>query len=226
MNGCSINIEDALGISWAQYARKAGVRGGAFRYGRSAVRFDAAPCKGLEKCATRPVSRPLPKSFLLMKDARSPRQSICWCAGSLVDRPRKKRLAGWQAKDRVLCRNAFGSWLCRARRGLLAVVAESGLPSVLVTGSGQGTLLERLDTDYPGAFPMEACDGLRCPSREAGSGAVFGRFGESRCRRLLPASASITPRLEWSHLREPVFYHRGAQSTYLLPERLWKPEPI
>lgn len=30
---------------------------------------------------------------------------------------------------------------------------ELGLACVLVTGSGQGTLLGRLDTDYPGAFP-------------------------------------------------------------------------
>lgn len=32
---------------------------------------------------------------------------------------------------------------------------ENGLDCVLVTGSGQGTLLGRLDLDYPGAFPAQ-----------------------------------------------------------------------
>ena len=32
---------------------------------------------------------------------------------------------------------------------------EAGLTTVLVTGSAQGSLLERLERDYPGAFPPE-----------------------------------------------------------------------
>lgn len=36
---------------------------------------------------------------------------------------------------------------------LLRQVMDLGLTRVLVTGSGQNTLLSRLDTDFPGAFP-------------------------------------------------------------------------
>lgn len=37
---------------------------------------------------------------------------------------------------------------------LLRHVMDAGLARVLVTGSGQNTLLSRLDADFPGAFPM------------------------------------------------------------------------
>lgn len=38
---------------------------------------------------------------------------------------------------------------------LLRQVMEAGMRRVLVTGSGQSTLLSRLDADFPGAFPAE-----------------------------------------------------------------------
>lgn len=36
---------------------------------------------------------------------------------------------------------------------LIGRMRSAGLKTVLVTGSAQGSLLDRLDTDYPGAFP-------------------------------------------------------------------------
>lgn len=38
---------------------------------------------------------------------------------------------------------------------LIKRLHEAGLTTVLVTGSAQNTLLDRLETDYPGAFPPE-----------------------------------------------------------------------
>ncbi len=40
-------------------------------------------------------------------------------------------------------------------REMVDLLRKAGVTTVLVTGSGQGSLLERLDTDYPGAFPEE-----------------------------------------------------------------------
>jgi len=40
-------------------------------------------------------------------------------------------------------------------RELVAGLRERGITTVLVTGSGQGSLLGRLDEDFPGAFPPE-----------------------------------------------------------------------
>lgn len=37
---------------------------------------------------------------------------------------------------------------------LVKAVRDAGLTTVLVTGSGQGSLLERLEEDFPGAFPQ------------------------------------------------------------------------
>lgn len=37
---------------------------------------------------------------------------------------------------------------------LVKAVRDAGLTTVLVTGSGQGSLLERLEADFPGAFPQ------------------------------------------------------------------------
>lgn len=38
---------------------------------------------------------------------------------------------------------------------MIRILREEGLATVLVTGSAQGSLLGRLDADYPGAFPPE-----------------------------------------------------------------------
>lgn len=38
---------------------------------------------------------------------------------------------------------------------MVASFTAAGIPTVLVTGSGQGSLLDALAVDYPGAFPME-----------------------------------------------------------------------
>ena len=38
-------------------------------------------------------------------------------------------------------------------QSLVAQLRARGITTVLVTGSGQASLLDRLDTDYPGAFP-------------------------------------------------------------------------
>lgn len=38
---------------------------------------------------------------------------------------------------------------------LVTELQRRGITTVLVTGSGQGSLLTRLETDYPGAFPAE-----------------------------------------------------------------------
>lgn len=40
-------------------------------------------------------------------------------------------------------------------RALVERLLGAGIVTVLVTGSGQGSLLDRLDTDFPGAFPVE-----------------------------------------------------------------------
>lgn len=40
-------------------------------------------------------------------------------------------------------------------QGMIKSLLEAGLRLVLVTGSAQSSLLDRLDTDYPGAFPKE-----------------------------------------------------------------------
>ena len=37
---------------------------------------------------------------------------------------------------------------------LVKAVRDAGLTTVLVTGSGQGSLLDRLEEDFPGAFPQ------------------------------------------------------------------------
>lgn len=38
---------------------------------------------------------------------------------------------------------------------ILGMLKERGIKTVLVTGSAQGSLLDRLETDYPGVFPPE-----------------------------------------------------------------------
>ena len=38
---------------------------------------------------------------------------------------------------------------------MVRILGEEGLTTVLVTGSAQGSLLDRLECDYPGAFPPE-----------------------------------------------------------------------
>lgn len=38
-------------------------------------------------------------------------------------------------------------------RDAVRACADAGIPTVLVTGSGQGSLLERLSDEFPGAFP-------------------------------------------------------------------------
>lgn len=38
---------------------------------------------------------------------------------------------------------------------MIRILREEGLTTVLVTGSAQGSLLDRLENDYPGAFPKE-----------------------------------------------------------------------
>ncbi len=42
-----------------------------------------------------------------------------------------------------------------AAKEMVDTFLSQGITTVLVTGSGQNTLLNRLDTDYPGAFPTE-----------------------------------------------------------------------
>lgn len=49
---------------------------------------------------------------------------------------------------------------------MLSTLKEVGLKRVLVTGSGQGTLLDRLDTDFPGIF----LEGMRVTSRDVTHG--------------------------------------------------------
>lgn len=49
---------------------------------------------------------------------------------------------------------------------MLEVLMASGLRRVLVTGSGQNTLLNRLNDDFPGAF----ADGMRVTSRDVKQG--------------------------------------------------------
>lgn len=40
-------------------------------------------------------------------------------------------------------------------REMVDTLIRAGIKTVLVTGSGQGSLLDRLDEDYPGAFPPD-----------------------------------------------------------------------
>lgn len=40
-------------------------------------------------------------------------------------------------------------------REMVDTLIRAGIKAVLVTGSGQGSLLDRLDEDYPGAFPPD-----------------------------------------------------------------------
>lgn len=49
---------------------------------------------------------------------------------------------------------------------MLSFIKSVGMKRVLVTGSGQNTLLNRLDSDYPGAFPP----GMRITSRDVTHG--------------------------------------------------------
>lgn len=51
-------------------------------------------------------------------------------------------------------------------REILGVLMEAGLRRVLVTGSGQSSLISRLDTDFPGAFLPE----MRVTSRDVTHG--------------------------------------------------------
>lgn len=54
----------------------------------------------------------------------------------------------------------------RGARRVIEGLMERGIVCVLVTGSGQNSLLSRLDTDYPGAFPAER----RVTSRDVENG--------------------------------------------------------
>lgn len=49
---------------------------------------------------------------------------------------------------------------------MLDTLCETGIRRVLVTGSGQSSLINRLDTDFPGAFPPE----MRVTSRNVSHG--------------------------------------------------------
>lgn len=51
-------------------------------------------------------------------------------------------------------------------KDMLSTLQESGIRRVLVTGSGQSTLLNRLNTDFPGAFPQD----MRISSRDVTNG--------------------------------------------------------
>lgn len=51
-------------------------------------------------------------------------------------------------------------------QGLMKLLVERGVECVLVTGSGQNTLLNRLESDYPGIFPEER----RITSRDVAHG--------------------------------------------------------
>lgn len=51
-------------------------------------------------------------------------------------------------------------------RQLTDLMKEVGMRRVLVTGSGQNSLLNRLEDDYPGVFP----DGMRVTSRDVSKG--------------------------------------------------------
>lgn len=48
-----------------------------------------------------------------------------------------------------------GAQLMPGAQDLIKGFQQRGIVTVLVTGSGQNSLLSRLDTDYPGAFPPE-----------------------------------------------------------------------
>lgn len=86
MNGCSINIEDAL----RAYLGRNMLERPAFEavlFDMDGVLYDSMPrhAKAWKSVCDEAGIEAVTEEFLLMKDARGPRQSICWCAGSLVD---------------------------------------------------------------------------------------------------------------------------------------------
>lgn len=154
MNGCSINIEDAL----RAYLGRNMLERPAFKavlFDMDGVLYDSMPrhAKAWKGVCDEAGIEAVTEEFFAY-EGRTGASTIDLLVRRQFGRPateeESRRL--YKRKTEFFAEMPLAPVMPGAQRAV-AVVAESGLPSVLVTGSGQGTLLERLDTDYPGAFP-------------------------------------------------------------------------
>lgn len=154
MNGCSINIEDAL----RAYLGRNMLERPAFKavlFDMDGVLYDSMPrhAKAWKSVCDEAGIEAVTEEFFAY-EGRTGASTIDLLVRRQFGRPATEEEARrlYKRKTEFFAEMPSAPVMPGARRAV-AVVAESGLPSVLVTGSGQGTLLERLDTDYPGAFP-------------------------------------------------------------------------